>query len=128
MQKKILRKGTLQLPCNQAKPGAVLSSWGINMPNFCREFNAKTSNQEVGKIVNVKIRVFDDKSFEFEVKSSPTSLLLKKFLNTTNKTISFASLDEIARIKMNDLNTDNEVNIRKIILGSAKSAGIEVRD
>jgi large subunit ribosomal protein L11 len=128
MQKKILRKGTLQLPCNQVKPGAVLSSWGINMPNFCREFNARTSNQEIGEIVNVKIKVFDDKSFEFEVKSPPTSLLLKKFLNASDKTISSVSLDKIVKIKMNDLNTDNEINIRKIILGSAKSAGMKVRD
>lgn len=129
MQKKILRRGTLQLACGQAKPGAALSSWGINMPNFCREFNAKTSSQETGKVISVAIEVYDDKSFSFQTKSVPTALLLKEAMQKgTDKTISNAALDDIIKAKMNDLNTDSYDSIRKIILGSAKSAGIEVKD
>ncbi|WNE41740.1 MAG: 50S ribosomal protein L11 [Mycoplasmataceae bacterium] len=127
MQKKILRRGTLQLPCNQAKPGAALSSWGINMPTFCREFNAKTSDQEAGKIVTVKIEVFEDKSYNFEVKGTATSILLKNFLKG-EKVISSASVDEIAQIKMKDLNTDSLEKARKTVLGSIKSAGIRVEN
>lgn len=129
MQKKILRRGTLQLPCGQAKPGAALSSWGINMPNFCREFNSRTSNQETGRKISVAIEVYEDKSFTFKIKSTPTSLLLKEAVQKgTDKTISSAALDEIIKVKMSDLNADNYDSIRKIILGSAKSAGIEVKD
>ncbi|WNE41522.1 MAG: 50S ribosomal protein L11 [Mycoplasmataceae bacterium] len=129
MQKKILRRGTLQLPCNQAKPGAALSSWGINMPTFCREFNAKTSNQETGKIVNVKIEVSEDKSYKFEIKGTPTSLLLKNLLKNKNeKTISSEELDRISQIKMSDLNTEDLESVKKTILGSLKSAGIKVEN
>ena len=99
------------------------------MPNFCREFNSRTTSQETGRKINVMIEVYDDKSFTFKVKSTPTSLLLKEATQKgTDKTISSAALDEIIKVKMNDLNADNYDSIRKIILGSAKSAGIEVKD
>lgn len=132
MQKKILRKGTLQLPCCQAKPGAALSSWGINMPMFCKEFNARTSSQTAGEIVNVKIRVFDDKSFNFEIKGTPTSVLLKDILKNkkenNEKTISSLDLNKISQIKFKDLNTEDLEKAKKTILGSIKSAGINVEN
>ena len=102
------------------------------MPLFCREFNAKTSNEEIGKIVNVRIKVFEDKTFNFEVKGVPTSFLIKDLfkdkIDKDKKVISFLELDKISQIKLKDLNTENLENAKKTILGSIKSAGIKVEN
>src|SRR5215216_5622025 len=102
------------------------------MPLFCKEFNAKTSGWENGKIVNVKIVVYEDKTFNFYVKSTPTSILLKSFLKKKEegdeKVISSEDFDKIINEKIKDLNTNNLEKMKKIILGSAKSAGIKIEN
>jgi large subunit ribosomal protein L11 len=127
MKKRIIRMASLVIPRGQAKPGAALSSWGINMMNFCKEFNALTSNEEVGKKVSTKLTVFEDKSFSFEVKKSHVSSIWREIVEKTGKKeITSNEFDKIVEIKMSDLNTNDPEKAKKTILGSLKSAGIKV--
>ncbi len=98
------------------------------MPLFCREFNARTSNQETGKPVMVRVEVFEDKSFGFEVRGTPTSILLKNLLkDRSEKVISESELGDLIALKGRDMNTENSESVKKIILGSMLSAGIVIR-
>ncbi|QQG34942.1 MAG: 50S ribosomal protein L11 [Deltaproteobacteria bacterium] len=145
MKKKINAFIKLQLPAGKATPappvGPALGQHGVNIPNFCKEFNAKTIGQ-IGMIIPVVITVYADKSFSFECKTPPASVLLKKILGlkTDGKPGSGSKLPgkekvakltkdqlkEVASLKMVDLNCDNiEAGIR-IISGTARSMGIDI--
>ena len=116
--------------------GPALGQYGINIISFCKEYNLKTADQ-IGLVIPVKITIYEDKSYSFILKSPPTSILLLKFLNQKkgssepNKkiigSINKEQLLEIAKIKFNDLNTNNISKALLIIEGTAKSMGIKIQ-
>ncbi len=139
MAKKEIAKIKLQIPAGAANPsppvGPALGQHGVNIMEFCKAFNAKTQDQK-GMIIPVVITVYQDRSFTFITKTPPTSVLLKKAAkidkgsgepkkNIVGK-VTMKDVEEIAKIKMPDLNcTDLEAAI-KTVIGTAKSMGIEV--
>ncbi len=139
MAKKEIAKIKLQIPAGAANPsppvGPALGQHGVNIMEFCKAFNAKTQDQK-GMIIPVVITVYQDRSFTFITKTPPTSVLLKKAAkidkgsgepkkNIVGK-VTMQQVEEIAKIKMPDLNcTDLEAAI-KTVIGTAKSMGIEV--
>lgn len=137
----ISRVATIQLPAGLAKPGASLASFGIDMPRFCREFNDKTKDQkdEANPVpIPVKIIAYKNKDFKFELKTPPTSFLIKRALNiekgssnaklTKVATITKEQITEIAKIKMPDLNAYDLDSAIKIVAGTAKNMGINVEE
>ena len=137
MSKKIAKVVKMELPGGEAKPGPKLASAGVVMPKFCTEFNARTADRK-GEVVPVIITAFEDKTFEFVIKTSPVTGLLKKAAGiqkgsansktTTVGTITRAQLKEIAEYKLPDLNTTDIEQAMKIIEGSARNMGIKVTD
>lgn len=132
MAKKILlSKRAIQLPCGQAKPGQKLASLDTIdkkikiMGSFCREFNEKTKEMEGWKIVNVKVKVFSDGTYKFNVKGRVTFDLIKGVVGE-KKTISKEELKKIAEMKLPDLNTEDLEKAQKNIAGTARSAGIKI--
>ena len=131
----------LALPAGKATPappvGPALGQHGVNIAGFCKEYNAKTSDK-MGLIIPVKITVYEDRSYSFILKSPPASVLLAKYANIkkgasepNRQTVGKVTLEqvkEIAKIKMNDLNTDNVDQAVLIIKGTAKNMGIEVEN
>jgi len=121
----------------QAKPGPALASAGINMPQFCTQFNDQTKDR-MGDIVPVVITAYEDKSFDFVLKTTPAAFLLKKAAGVAKASgtpntvkagkITKAQLQEIAEYKMPDLNANDVEAAMKIIAGTAKNMGIEVVD
>ncbi|MCK5580617.1 MAG: 50S ribosomal protein L11 [Candidatus Omnitrophica bacterium] len=141
MAKEIVAQIKLYVPAGQANPappvGPALGQHGVNIMAFCKEFNEKTKGRE-GLILPAVISVYKDKSFNFIIKTPPSSVLIKKAANlakasgTAGKEI-IASLTkdqikEIAKIKMEDLNTVDLEQAMKVIEGTAKSMGIGVVD
>ena len=134
-RKKIAKICKLQFPAGGAKPGPALASAGINMPKFCTEFNDKTKDRK-GDIVPVVITAYEDKSFDFVIKTTPAAFLLKKAAGIakasgTPKTvkagkITVDQLREIAEYKMPDLNANSVEAAMKIIAGTARNMGITV--
>lgn len=141
MAKEIKAKIRLQIPGGAATPappvGAALGQQGVNIMEFCKQFNAKTADRR-GQTVPVLITVYTDKKFDFVLKTPPTSELIKKSAKiskgsarpNTQKvgTISSKDVEEIAKIKMIDLNALTVDQAKKIVIGSARSMGIEVKD
>lgn len=137
MSKKIAKVVKLELVGGQAKPGPKLASAGILMPKFCTDFNAKTSDR-IGEIVPVIITAYEDKSFDFVIKTAPVAgLLLKeagaKKGSSNSKTtkvghISKDQLRKIAEYKLPDLNCNDIEAAMKIIAGSARQMGIVIDD
>ena len=135
MAKKIAKVAKLQFPAGGAKPGPALASAGINMPKFCTEFNDNTKDRH-GDIVPVIITAYEDKSFDFVIKTTPAAILLKKAAGInkasgTPKTvkagkITMAQLREIAEYKMPDLNANDVEAAMNIIAGTARNMGIVV--
>ena len=139
MAKKIRTIIKLQIPAGQANPappvGPALGQHGINIMQFCKEYNERTSSQ-TGSIVPVEITVFEDRSFTFITKTPPATDLLKKALgvekgsdNTGHEevgTISRDKLREIAQVKGKDLSANDVEEAEKIIAGTARSMGIKV--
>ncbi len=135
MAKKVAKICKLQFAAGQAKPGPALASAGINMPQFCTQFNDQTKDRH-GDIVPVVITAYEDKSFTFVLKTTPAAYLLKKAANVqsgsgtpntkTVGTITKAQLKEIAEYKMPDLNANDVDAAMKIIEGTAKNMGIKV--
>lgn len=133
--KKVAKVAKLQFMAGQAKPGPALASAGINMPQFCTAFNDATKDR-AGDLVPVIITAYEDKSFDFVLKTTPASVLLKKAANlqkgsgnaktTKVATISVDKVREIAEYKMPDLNANNVDAAVKIIAGTAKNMGIVV--
>jgi large subunit ribosomal protein L11 len=139
MAKKVTAIVKLQITGGEAKPsppvGPALGQHGVNIMEFCKAFNAQTQNQ-VGVIIPVQITVFADRSFTFILKTPPASYLIKKAAGidrgskepNRNKVgkLTVAQIDEIAKLKMPDLNAKDLEGARRIIMGSARSLGIEV--
>jgi large subunit ribosomal protein L11 len=140
MAKKIIAYIKLQVKAGEANPsppvGPALGQHGLNIMEFCKAFNAKTSDIEKGLPIPVVISVFNDKSFTFITKTPPASVLLmkavgvKKGSGTPNTakigTVTRAQLEEIANTKMEDLNAADMDAAVKIIAGSARSMGLDV--
>jgi large subunit ribosomal protein L11 len=141
MAKKIDGYIKLQIPAGQANPsppvGPALGQKGVNIMEFCKQFNAKTSDK-AGLIIPVVITVYADKSFTFITKTPPAAVLLKKILNLPkgsgepNKTkvakVKREQLKEIAESKMEDLNASDIDSAISMIAGTARSMGVTVED
>jgi large subunit ribosomal protein L11 len=142
MAKKITGYVKLQVPAGTASPsppiGPALGQAGLNIMDFCKAFNAQTEKLEKGMPCPVVITVFQDKSFEFIVKKPPASFYIKKEINLKKGsgqtgiadsvgTISKEQLLKIAKEKMPDLNTSDPEQASKIIAGTARSMGVEVK-
>ena len=142
MAKKVAGQLKLQVPAGKANPsppvGPALGQRGINIMEFCKAFNARTQEMEVGQPTPVIITYFTDKSFQMEIKTPPASFLLKKAakLTSASKTpgkgasagsVTLAQVRQIAEAKMKDLNANDVEAAMQIIAGSARSMGIEVK-
>ena len=140
MAKKVLTLIKLQVPAGAANPappvGPALGQHGVNIMEFCKAFNAQTQNDQ-GTIIPVEITVYEDRSFTFITKTPPAAVLIKqaagidKGSGEPNKekvgTITSAQVREIAEKKMPDLNANDVDQAAKIIEGTARSMGVEVR-
>ena len=140
MAKKIKTKIKLQITGGQANPappvGPALGQHGLNIAGFCKEFNDKTKDQ-MGDIIPVEITVYEDRSYDFILKTSPASELIKKAAGIkkgsgkplTEKigSITDAQLAEIAEKKMSDLSANDLEAAKKIIAGTARQMGVEIK-
>ncbi len=141
MAKKVVSQIRLQIPAGAANPappvGPALGQAGVNIMEFCKKFNAATQSQS-GMIIPVVITVYQDRSFTFITKTPPASILIKKAANLASgaKTpgrekvgaITKAQAQEIAKLKMKDLNARSLDAAVKMVAGTARSMGIEVKD
>ena len=141
MAKKTIATIKLQVNAGQANPsppvGPALGQHGVNIMEFCKTFNARTQNQE-GMIIPVVITVYKDKSFSFITKTPPSSVLLKQAANIAKGssdprrekvgTINKDKIEEIAKLKFNDLSAIDLEGALKIIEGTARSMGITVEN
>jgi large subunit ribosomal protein L11 len=138
--KKIAGYIKLQIPAGKANPsppiGPALGQRGVNIMAFCKEFNGKTQKQ-AGSVLPTVITVYADKSFSFITKSPPASDLLKKAANVSKGSqtpskevcgsVTLEQVKEVAKVKMADLNAYDEAGAVKIIAGTARSMGLEVK-
>ncbi|NEO98328.1 MAG: 50S ribosomal protein L11 [Symploca sp. SIO2E9] len=141
MAKKVVAIIKLALPAGKANPappvGPALGQHGVNIMAFCKEYNAKTSEQ-AGMVIPVEISVFEDRSFTFILKTPPASVLIKKAAgidkgaSEPNRqkvgSITRAQLQEIAQTKMPDLNANDIEAAMKIVAGTAKNMGVAITD
>lgn len=141
MAKAVKAQIKLQIPGGAATPappvGNNLGQHQVNIMEFCKQFNAQTANRK-GETVPVIITVYTDKTFSFIIKTPPASELIKKKINITKGSakpntdkvgkISWKDIEEIAKIKLSDLNAVDIEQAKKIIAGSARSMGVEVVD
>ncbi len=139
MAKKIKAVIKLQIPAGKANPappvGPALGQHGINIMAFCKDYNEKTASQ-AGSIIPVEITVYEDRSFTFVTKTPPTTDLLKKALavekgsgstgHTSAGKLSKQKVQEIASIKMKDLNANSPEAAFRVVAGTARSMGIEI--
>ena len=139
MAKKIVANIKLQVAAGKATPappvGSALGPHGLNIMDFCKAFNAKTAKQE-GLIIPVVVTVYSDRSYSFITKTPPAAILLKKAANIAkgsgepnkNKVakVSMKDVREIAQLKMPDLNAADLDSAVKIVMGTARSMGVEV--
>ncbi|HOC44935.1 MAG TPA: 50S ribosomal protein L11 [Thermoanaerobaculales bacterium] len=139
MAKKVVGQIKLQLPGGQATPappvGPALGQHGLNIMDFCKAFNARTQGQQ-GIIIPTIITVYADRTYSFITKTPPASFLLRKAAGLDKgsgepnrvkvATITMSQVEEIARTKMPDLNTESLEAAVQIILGTARSMGVEV--
>ena len=142
MAKKITGYIKLQVPAGAANPsppiGPALGQRGLAIMEFCKQFNVQTANMEKGSPIPVVITVYQDRSFTFEMRTPPVSYFIKKAakLESGSKTpgreqvgsLSKAQVKEIAEKKMKDLNCDTVDAAMRMVEGSARSMGIEVRE
>jgi len=144
MAKKVSKIIKLALEAGKANPappvGPALGAAGVNIMMFCKEYNARTSDKS-GEIVPVEISVFEDRSFTFILKTSPASELLKKAAGIAKGSgtpggreymeagsVTMAQVEEIAKVKMPDLNTNRLQSAMNTVMGTAKNMGIVVKD
>ncbi len=139
MAKKIVNVLKLQIPAGGANPsppvGPALGQVGLNIMDFCNAFNAATQESEKGMPLPVVINVYEDKSFDFVVKTPPAAVLIRKALNITKGSgepnrekvgkLTRSQLEEIAKAKEPDLNSNDIDAAVKIIAGTARSMGVE---
>lgn len=141
MAKKVMAVVKLQIPAGKATPappvGTALGPHGINIMGFCKEFNAKTQDQ-AGMIIPVVLTVYQDRSYSFITKTPPAAVLIKKAVGIEKASgvpnrdkvanITKAQLEEIAKIKMPDLNANSVEAAMNMIAGTARSMGVVVVD
>ena len=141
MAKEAVKKIKLQIAAGKATPappvGTVLGPAGINLQEFCTRYNDATRDK-MGDVLPVEISIYDDRSFDFVIKTPPTAFLLKKYAKVQKgsskgasevvATISQAALKEIAEIKLPDLNAYTVDEAAKIVAGTAKNMGIAIED
>ncbi len=141
MAKKVEGYIKLQIPAGGATPappvGPALGQHGVNIMDFCKQFNAKTQDQP-GMVIPVVITVYADRSFTFITKTPPAAVLLKKAAGldkasgepnkTKVATLTTAQIEEIAKVKMPDLNAANLTSAVNMVKGTARSMGIVVED
>lgn len=134
VSKKIAKVVKMELPGGEAKPGPKLASAGVVMPKFCTDFNAKTADRR-GEVVPVIITAYEDKTFDFVIKTAPVAGLLLKAAgiqkgSPNSKTIvghiSKVELRKIAEYKMPDLNCSDIEAAMKVVAGSARNMGIAI--
>ena len=139
MAKKVMTNIKLQIPAGQANPappvGPALGQHGLNIMDFCKMFNDKTKDQ-MGMIIPVVITVFQDRSFTFITKTPPAAVLLRKAAGVEkgsgepNRTkvgkVSLAQVREIAELKAPDLNSNDVEAAMRMVMGTARSMGLEV--
>ncbi|HQI22844.1 MAG TPA: 50S ribosomal protein L11 [Candidatus Saccharicenans sp.] len=140
MSKEVVAKVKLEIVAGQASPappvGPSLAPHGVNLMDFVRQFNDRTKNMEEGTIVPVVVTVYKDRSFNFVLKTPPASFLLKKAAGIAkgsgapNKEkvgrVTRKQIEDIARIKLPDLNTDDLQAAVRMIEGTAKNMGLEI--
>ena len=141
MAKQVKTQVKLQIPAGGANPappiGPALGQHGVQIMDFCKQFNAKTKSMEAGMIIPAVITIYTDRSFTFITKMPPVSALLKKAAglakasSTPNKdkvgSINNEQLTSIAKEKMPDLNTNDVESAKRMVAGTARSMGIEVK-
>jgi large subunit ribosomal protein L11 len=139
MSKEIKAKIKLQIPGASATPappvGSSLGQHQVNLMEFCKLFNAKTADKK-GQTVPVIVTVYTDKKFDIEIKTPPTSELIKKRINLTKGSskpntdkvgkMSWNDIAEIAKIKMPDLNAFDLEQAKKVVAGTARSMGVDI--
>ena len=137
--KKVIGQIKLQLPAGAANPsppvGPALGQHGVNIMQFCKEFNAKTA-KEAGLIIPVVISVYSDRTFSFILKTPPASVLIRKELGLKSGSgvpnrdkvgkMTLAQVRKIAEIKMPDLNTDSIESAMRTVEGTARSMGVDI--
>jgi len=140
MAKKIKTKIKLQIAGGQANPappvGPALGQHGLNIAEFCKSFNDKTKDK-MGDIIPVEITVYEDRTYDFILKTSPASELIKKAagikkgsgkpLTVKVGSITKAQLEEIAKTKMSDLNANDIEAAKSIIAGTARQMGVDIK-
>ncbi len=141
MAKKVTAEIRLQIPAGAANPappvGPALGQAGVNIMEFCKQFNAATQSQ-AGMVIPVVITVYQDRSFTFITKSPPAPVLIKKLANLASGSknpgresagkITRSQIKQIVELKKNDINARSEAAAMRIIEGTARSMGIEVVD
>ena len=142
MAKKVVNQVKLQIPAGRANPsppiGPALGAAGVNIPMFCKEFNARTQKDAgEGLIIPTIITVYADRTFSFELRTPPAAVLLLKAAKidkgsgepnkTKVATVRWSEVEEIAKVKMPDLNTKDIESAKRTIAGTARSMGINVR-
>ena len=141
MAKKITAQIKLHVPAALANPappvGPALGQHGVNIMQFCKQFNDQTKGRD-GLILPVVISVYEDRTFTFIIKSPPSSVLLKRAANLAKASgisgkeiigkVTKKQVEEIAKLKMADLNTSDLAQAMKVISGTARSMGIAVED
>lgn len=141
MAKKVMALVKLQIPAGKATPappvGTALGPHGVNIMGFCKEFNAKTADQ-AGMIIPIVLTVYQDRSFTFITKTPPAAVLIKKAVGIESGSgqpnkkkvakISKEKLEEIAKLKMPDLNANTVEAAMSMIAGTARSMGVTVDD
>ena len=141
MAKEVVKKVKLQIQAGKATPappvGTVLGPAGINLQEFCTKYN-DASRDKMGDVLPVEISIYDDRSFDFVIKTPPTAFLLKKFAKIdkgavkgsteTVATLTKAQIKEIAEIKLPDLNAYTVEEAMKIVEGTALNMGIKVSE
>ena len=141
MAKKVQTSVKLQIAAGKATPappvGTALGPHGVNIMDFCKNFNAKTANQD-GLIIPVVVTIYTDRSYTFITKTPPAAILLKRAANLAkgsaepNKTkvgtVTAKQVQEIAKLKLPDLNTDSIESAMRSVRGTARSMGLDVID
>ncbi len=141
MAKEVTREIKLQIPAGKATPappvGTVLGPAGINLQEFCTKYNDATKDR-IGDILPVVISIYEDRSFDFVIKTPPTAFLIKKYAkiqkgavkgaNETVATLTQDQLKEIAEIKLPDLNAYGLEEAMKIVEGTARNMGVKISE
>ena len=141
MAKAITKKIKLQIPAGKATPappvGTVLGPAGINLQEFCTKYNDATRDK-MGDVAPVEITIYDDRSFDFVIKTAPTAFLVKKYAKIksgsakgsteTVATLTEAQLREVAETKLPDLNAYDVEHAMKIVEGTARNMGIKIEE